>query len=31
MLNDVVLAFVLKAKTTKNNEAELGILITEQT
>jgi len=31
MLNDVVLAFVLKAKTTKNNEAELGILITKQT
>jgi hypothetical protein len=29
MLNDVVLAFVLEAKTTKNNEAELGILITD--
>jgi hypothetical protein len=31
MLNDVVFAFVLKVKTTKNNETELGILITEQT
>jgi hypothetical protein len=29
LLNDVVLAFVLEAKTTKNNEAELGILITD--
>jgi hypothetical protein len=29
MLNDFVLAFFLEAKTTKNNEAELGILITD--